>query len=640
MRIELPQSLLTKITTSDSPLAVWTWEGFHVEETPDKLIASGYQRVSLEGATYTCLASQGCDVPLLDPHDGNGLEIWALPEDVERVKKHPVILAFPSEAWPKEAQTIRLLQSLPPPQIGESGGVISQGRLHIYPLSNLPSEAQQLQFRLHQALQTLASPGDWYPWEPNVALYLRLNADNQAEGFDAYASLLTQTGSSTHDEEKYVSEQLDEVSKQMSLQSVARAKRGWLRQWKEIQRMMRDLASAYWIYHQEQADDAQTEGSAARKQQELEIIARIPALPPEEVSPWLSVMNYQPDHAIRQATLARVEQWQEEDACLSYHASNNLLVYLGNKKHPLPVEEALNTIRRFSTSTVVTARIVLALWHLRRHESQLTKNGSAAIRLDEVLALRGVKKQSVVAYPGTDVRYSNGYRTEDKQAILNDLGLLELCYVRGKCTVCVNGRWQTFFVDSEYLHSSVVYRQTIWGEEVAGLFVNAGDWINAYEESGNSYIAEVERTIFRLNPQNEQHELRIALFLTERWREQARRQEFANPISMEQLLEESVIQLDKKHLTDRFIPRIEDALRQLYNKGILGAPAECLTSVDRSQSRWTRSWLASQWILLPPEDIIAHYRQRPVATPPRLASPRRATRQTHRRTSGGRQEQD
>ena len=45
-----------------------------------------------------------------------------------------------------------------------------------------------------------------------------------------------------------------------------------------------------------------------------------------------------------------------------------------------------------------------------------------------------------------------------------DLGLLELCYVRGKCAVCINGRWQTFFVDSEYLHSSIVYRQTIWGE--------------------------------------------------------------------------------------------------------------------------------------------------------------------------------
>lgn len=370
------------------------------------------------------------------------------------------------------------------------------------------------------------------------------------------------------------------------------------------------------------------EGEAPTPQQDLEIIARIPALPSEEASPWLPILNYQPDQAIRQATLAKAEQWQEEDSGLSYRASNDLLVYLGTKKHPLPVEEALNTIRRFSTSTVVTARIVLALWHLRRHESQLTKNGSAAIRLDEVLKLRGVKKQSVVAYPGTDVRYSNGYRTEDKQAILNDLGLLELCYVRGKCAVCINGKWQTFFLDSEYLHSSVVYRQTIWGEEVAGLFVNAGDWINAYEASGNSYLAAVERSIFELNPQNEQHELRLALFLTERWREQARRLEFAMPITMERLLEESVIPVDKKHFTDRFVPRIEDALHQLAKKGILGAPATCLTPVDKSQSRWTKDWLAAEWVLLPPEDVIAHYRQRLAVAPARPSLPPERERRT------------
>lgn len=381
----------------------------------------------------------------------------------------------------------------------------------------------------------------------------------------------------------------------------------------------------------------QAEGEAQTREPDLEIIARIPALPPEEAHASLLVLSYQPDQAIRQATLARVEQWQEEDACLSYRASNDLLVYLGSKKHPLPVEEALTTIRKFSTSTVVTARIILALWHLRRHESQLTKNGSAAIRLDEVLALRGVKKQSVVAYPGTAVRYSNGYRTEDKQAILSDLSLLELCYVRGKCTICINGRWQTFFVDSEYLRSSVVYRQTLFGEEVAGLFVSAGDWINAYEASGNSYLAEIERSIFRLNPQNEQHELRLALYLTERWREQARGLEFATPLSMEQLLEESVIPVDKKHFTDRFVPRIEDALHQLAVKGILGAEAKCLTPVDKSQSRWTKAWLAAEWVLLPPEDLIAHYRQRTVATPTRLSLPRPSQRHTR---SKGKQAQE
>lgn len=81
--------------------------------------------------------------------------------------------------------------------------------------------------------------------------------------------------------------------------------------------------------------DTQTEGEAPTPEPDLEIIARIPALPPEEAHASLPVPNYQPDQAIRQATLARAEQWQEEDACLSYRASNDLLVYLGNKKIPL-----------------------------------------------------------------------------------------------------------------------------------------------------------------------------------------------------------------------------------------------------------------------------------------------------------------
>ena len=58
---------------------------------------------------------------------------------------------------------------------------------------------------------------------------------------------------------------------------------------------------------------------------------------------------------------------------------------------------------------------------------------------------------------------------------------------------------------------------------MTGLFVTAGDWINVYEEQGSYFLAAVEQKVFQLNPHDEQHELRIALYLTERWREQARK---------------------------------------------------------------------------------------------------------------------
>jgi len=357
------------------------------------------------------------------------------------------------------------------------------------------------------------------------------------------------------------------------------------------------------------------------QREQLAMISRIPA---HESHDELVVTNYQPDRAIREAVLAQPEDWRLEADGVAYVASNQLLVYLGDQRNPLPVEEALSTIREFSASTVLTARIALAFWHKRRYEQHLAKNGAAAMRVDEILAMRGFKKRSMPAYPGSDsdTRYSIGYRFEDKQAVLLDLHLLQRCYVRGECTVIVGGKWQQFSVDDAYLRYSVVYRKTGRGREMTGLFVTAGDWINVYEEQGAYFLAAVEQKVFQLNPHDEQHELRIALYLTERWREQARKGTYDEPISMQGLLDESVIPIDRKHAY-RFIPRIEDALHQLFVKGILGAEPVCLTPPNREVPRWTAAWLASLWVLLPPTEITRRYRtlHSTIATP-LLADPK------------------
>ncbi len=350
--------------------------------------------------------------------------------------------------------------------------------------------------------------------------------------------------------------------------------------------------------------------------EQLEILSRLPARQQWDDVPHILVPNYQPDRAIREAVLARPEDWLQVDDALTYSASNQLLVYLGDKSNPLPVEEALSTIGQFSASTVLTARIVLAIWHQRRYEQRLSKNGAAAMRVDEVLAMRGMKKRSIPAYPDTnsEVRYTIGYRPEDKQAILSDLHLLQQCYVRGECTVNLRGKWQSFSVDDAYLRFSIVSRTSRRGKEIAGVFVTAGDWINVYEDHAALFLAAVEQKVFHLNPQDQQHELRLALYLTERWREQARKQAYGEPLAMQDLLAASVIPIDKKHAY-RFIPRIEDALHQLFVRGILGAEARCLTPLDRTQPRWTKAWLASQWVLLPPEEIRQHY-STAIAAPP------------------------
>src|SRR5579884_933542 len=145
------------------------------------------------------------------------------------------------------------------------------------------------------------------------------------------------------------------------------------------------------------------------------------------------------------------EGWHVQEDFLAYTASNQLQIHLGDQSHPLPVEEALSTIREFSASTVLTARIALALWHQRRYEQHLAKNGAAAVKLDEILAMRGFKKRSIPVSSGTEeIRYTVGYRPEDKQAILLDLALLQQCYVSGERSIHVRGKWQQFTIEGPY----------------------------------------------------------------------------------------------------------------------------------------------------------------------------------------------
>ncbi len=75
---------------------------------------------------------------------------------------------------------------------------------------------------------------------------------------------------------------------------------------------------------------------------------------PERVS-HLSAPSYQPDRAMREASLAPKEYWKENnEGELSYVASNEFEVYLGSVDHPLEIREALQKIRKLNESTVLT----------------------------------------------------------------------------------------------------------------------------------------------------------------------------------------------------------------------------------------------------------------------------------------------
>ena len=319
----------------------------------------------------------------------------------------------------------------------------------------------------------------------------------------------------------------------------------------------------------------------------------------------LITTNFQEDRAIREATLARKVDWQEDPEFrrMRYIASNHLHVYLGGPEHPLSLPEALQRIRALGETTILTARILLGLWNIRRCKNQLTKDGSAAIRVDEVLEWRGVQKHSRV-YPGLEKRFTDGYQWKHKQRVQQDVKLLEQCYLRGQHLVIVRGRVRRFLIDGPYLRVTLV-KETANGEdgELVGYFIAPGAWINSYEEHGNLFFAEIDRRIFLLHPHNDQIALRIALYLTERWRQHVKTGTYDQPITMRDLLEASMVAIDEKHLTTRFAPRVEAALCRLTEQGITGETV-LLTTIDRNQAHWGKTWLASQWKILPPHELM------------------------------------
>jgi hypothetical protein len=313
----------------------------------------------------------------------------------------------------------------------------------------------------------------------------------------------------------------------------------------------------------------------------------------------LHIPNYQEDQAVREAIFARNEQWEYGLSTRTPHyvASNQMQVYFGNPGQ-LPTSQSRVLLTEQSERTIVTARIVLGLWSSRRGDPRFSQNGSVVMRADEVLAWRGVQKHQRTAYAGSTKRFSDGYQEKHKQQVAQDLAILQQYYLRGQHTLVIQSKKTRLPVDSPYLHITAL--EGVSGQGISnGYLISPGNWIDDYETYQHSFLAQVSRKIFQLNPQNDQLALRMALYLSEHWRQQARSGQYKEPLVMADLLSASMISVDKANLTSRFAPRVEASLQKLYVQGILGAAPICLSCVDKTQAQWGKDWLAAYWSIVP-----------------------------------------
>jgi hypothetical protein len=389
------------------------------------------------------------------------------------------------------------------------------------------------------------------------------------------------------------------------------------------------------------------------------------------LSPRVGAIAYPPDRAVREASLAPGTSWREqEQGLMSFRASNALQVVLGTIDRPQDVASARQQIMKLGEGTVLTARLLLGLWHVRRHQGLVAKNGSVPILISEVLRLRGIEKRSRAPFHGASAMYSDGYRTEHKRGVLEEVALLANFHVQGTFTLTHQGATETFEVRGPYLRYSIVARKG----RIAGFLVSPGDWINTYELTEVPSLVSVDEQILRLNPQNQQHALRIALYLVERWLDQARQGKFEQLVAwlesrggsllwgdgpgpatgtsgiitalqravgegepkartllrdlslpMSELLAASMIEIDSKHLRERFAPRIERAIAFLTTGGevqaeggedkdkgkqhIVGEASRLIEiPEDLPPREWASTWLGARWVLLPPGELMQAYR--------------------------------
>ncbi|GCE50390.1 hypothetical protein EI42_03670 [Thermosporothrix hazakensis] len=335
------------------------------------------------------------------------------------------------------------------------------------------------------------------------------------------------------------------------------------------------------------------------------------ALPRIEYRSELLVPNYAEDRALREALLTPLAEWQPDPDDPQHHfyrASNKLLISFRS-----PGDTTTDKLHALSPDTsneraLLTARVLLGLWWNRFNDERYSSNGYVVVRTDELLHWRGVQKHQRKAFPGASKRYSDGFQWKHKQQLVQDITLLSQCYVQGSHLTITEGKAVHHTVNSPYL--SLMPIKEAEKAIPQGYAIAPGSWLVDYLQQNNCYFASLDRQVFQLNPQSERITLRLALYLTEQWRQQ-KRNKTTTPFVLADLLAASKVPIDRPNITTRFAPRVEAALQKLYTMGLLQEPPRCLTDIDKSKTRWGNEWLASQWLLLPEKHLSGNHLRGP-----------------------------
>ena len=617
------------------------------------LIRNGHERLAPDASETVALIEQLRPITAIRMPGSDEIELWAHADDIAATKQTPVTLAFKlpghaQEAMPVTPAALPVAIEYPPPQFGEVA-LIGEGKewTSALTLSAVGSEGLDLWRSMGERLKALAAPAEWWLYTPYIAACLD-TGEYERERSELHSQLLATRGKE-REEVRFVLRTLDAARKHAQALQAERAHRKassdseWLASWREIKGMAQQLATLYWqafltakasqnspvspidmgnlpgeivdaeaevMEGDDTAGDDAVSNPETPSDPEVALLQRIV----NDNAPTLDSPNHSEDRAFRESVFSD-KDWPAEERLYRFDASNDFAVYFGDPDHPLPLAEAKTQLMTIRDSTLVTLRIALGIWNLRKHNpSLISPTGRIPITYDEILAWQGRRKHS---YVSGGKRITDGYRPEDREEVRDDLKLASMIYLKGDRTIYINGRQQKSHFEGRYIDVTFWdYPSLFSGEKprLQGVTFVPGGWMDAYASANNIYLAEIDRRVFQLHKHHEQHALRLAFFLADEWRSHAYDTHHDYIFTMAELLARSVIRVDKRNLTNRLAPSIEKSLELLRARGIIGS-YECLAPIDKSKPQWGNDWLASRWRILPPESLLQSYMAKGIAQP-------------------------
>lgn len=348
----------------------------------------------------------------------------------------------------------------------------------------------------------------------------------------------------------------------------------------------------------------------------------------------VTALDHPPGRAVRQASLAAKTSWKaghhkgSQAQRLYYVADNGIEISLGTPENPLDLEEAKKQIKKAGELTVLIDRLLFWYWLTRSRPRPgdgkvfVAKNGSVPVSIEELLTMLGYKKHLKRERPLEGQQYTDGFRTEDKDRLAWNITLLAAFQVQS--SFAGDDPPIPLDIHGAYLRYSLAY----WDGVHVGYLISPGDWINTVHLPDIPALMRIDEQIFQFDRQEQQHEIRLCLYLAEAFRDQLKEGTLGQPlmvpvenhpgkfryITMEELLNEAKIKIDRNNLTQRFAPRIEDALQVLIRKNIL-ARAEPVTPPDKQKGYWGKAWCAMPMIIQAPLSLVEEYRLLQPQTP-------------------------